>query len=92
MSDIAKTLQQRQQTHGDFKEVAATAQAIKSQFPPANKNCQPLIIREGLDMIASKLARICEGNPMNPDHWHDIAGYATLVEQFILSQKGGSEQ
>jgi hypothetical protein len=35
--------------------------------------------RESLDMIAHKIARILNGNPNVHDHWHDIAGYATLV-------------
>jgi hypothetical protein len=37
--------------------------------------------REALDMILHKIARIVNGNPNETDHWHDIAGYATLVEQ-----------
>jgi hypothetical protein len=37
---------------------------------------------EALDMIASKLSRImC--NPNHKDSWHDIAGYATLVEETL---------
>ena len=34
---------------------------------------------EALEMIAHKIARILNGNPDTHDHWHDIAGYATLV-------------
>lgn len=30
-------------------------------------------------MIAVKIARILVGDCNHPDHWHDIAGYATLV-------------
>ena len=33
-----------------------------------------------LDMIFHKLARIGCGNNREIDHWRDIAGYATLVE------------
>jgi len=32
-------------------------------------------------MIAHKIARIINGDPNHLDSWHDIAGYATLVEQ-----------
>ncbi len=39
--------------------------------------------REGLDMIANKIARILNGDPNYADSWHDIAGYATLVEKRI---------
>ena len=34
---------------------------------------------EALDMIATKIARILNGNPDHVDSWIDIAGYATLV-------------
>lgn len=37
--------------------------------------------RESIDLIATKLARICCGDPNHRDHWDDIAGYATLVSQ-----------
>jgi hypothetical protein len=35
--------------------------------------------KEALDMIVHKIARILNGNPNVHDHWHDIAGYATLI-------------
>lgn len=38
---------------------------------------------EALDMIQHKIGRILSGNPNEPDHWHDIAGYATLVENIL---------
>jgi hypothetical protein len=34
---------------------------------------------ESLDMIAMKMARIMSGDPSEPDHWQDIAGYALLA-------------
>jgi hypothetical protein len=34
---------------------------------------------EALEMIASKMSRIVNGNPDKVDNWHDIAGYATLI-------------
>jgi len=34
---------------------------------------------EALEMIATKLSRIVNGNPNKIDNWDDIAGYATLV-------------
>jgi hypothetical protein len=33
---------------------------------------------EALEMICTKIARILSGNPNDPDHWKDIAGYAEL--------------
>ena len=34
-------------------------------------------------MIVHKIARILAGDPNHADHWHDIAGYAILVEERI---------
>lgn len=34
-----------------------------------------------LMMIVHKIGRIMSGQANEPDHWKDIAGYATLVEQ-----------
>ncbi len=36
--------------------------------------------REALEMIAHKIGRILNGDPDYADSWHDIAGYAKLVE------------
>lgn len=33
-----------------------------------------------LEMIAHKIARILNGDPNYADNWHDIAGYATLID------------
>ena len=80
MTDINETLAQRQQTHGDFNTHALISQELKHtiQLQPA-WNMLSSSQREALDMIAHKIARILNGNPNVHDHWHDIAGYATLV-------------
>jgi hypothetical protein len=36
-----------------------------------------------MEQIAMKLARIMSGNSFDIDHWHDIAGYASLVVREI---------
>ena len=38
-------------------------------------------MRESLEMLAHKVARILNGNPDYVDSWHDVSGYATLVEK-----------
>ena len=84
MTDVNQTLESREKTHGDYKDVAEAAQTIKNTFQfLTNENDSKLspVQLESLDMFASKLARIFCGNPNEPDHWHDIAGYATLVEK-----------
>lgn len=77
---IEKTLKQRQKTHGDFLTHALIAQSIKCQmFNAHGYGALDAMQREALDMIAHKIARVLNGNPDVHDHWHDIAGYATLV-------------
>ena len=38
-------------------------------------------------MILHKLARILNGDPNYVDSWHDIAGYAILVEDIINEKR-----
>ena len=80
MDEIRKTLNERSQTHGDYGEVAKTAQQIKRVLHETNL---PSPQREALDMIASKIARIMCGNHNEPDHWLDIEGYARLARESI---------
>ena len=73
-------LNEREKTHGDYKLTASVAQKIKAMV--RNSPSYPdmtLAQHESLDMIAVKLARIMCGNPHEPDHWRDIAGYALLA-------------
>lgn len=81
---IEKTLKQRQKTHGNFETHAKISQSIKWEMYMSdgysNLNTSQ---REALDMIAHKIARILNGNPDVHDHWHDIAGYATLVAETL---------
>lgn len=78
---IAKTLKQRQKTHGDFATHAAISQELKAVLWKHDfQNLAPDQC-EALEMIAHKIARILNGNPDHHDHWHDIAGYATLVAE-----------
>ena len=80
MTDINETLLQRQQTHGDFETHALISQVLKGVMQSrAGWNKLENDQKESLDMIAHKIARILNGNPDTHDHWHDIAGYATLV-------------
>jgi hypothetical protein len=39
-----------------------------------------LVQRQALTVICDKLARIISGDPNYADNWHDIQGYAKLVE------------
>lgn len=81
---MVAVLDERERTHGPFENTAIIAQAIKGAMREATAwdNMDPLF-REALDMIASKMARIANGHPYEPDHWRDIAGYAELAIRAI---------
>ena len=79
---INKTLEQRGERYGKFKDVAATTYALQEILRDA-KNHEHMTDDQviALDMICNKMARIVNGDPSYSDNWHDISGYATLVEQ-----------
>ena len=81
---VQETLDERQSTHGDFADHARITQMLKTviQNQPGWKNLNAMQ-RESLDMIAHKIGRIMAGNPNHADHWHDIQGYAKLIEDRI---------
>lgn len=79
---ITGTLAKRNKAHGDFTLDATKAQELKRVFRSSpNWDKLSFIQREAMEMLATKLARILVGDPNHADHWHDIAGYATLVER-----------
>ena len=83
MSDL---LDEREKTHGAFYNVASMAQELKDAMR-RGRNWKVLddTERETLEMIASKIGRILAGNPHEPDHWRDVAGYATLIERALTA-------
>ena len=99
MVDVKNTLKDRGNRYGDFSTHAEVTQAIKHamrNFTPMGKD-RPAwdflsgMHMEALEMIAHKIGRILNGDPDYADSWHDIAGYATLVEERITksTQKTG---
>lgn len=84
MSDVNSTLQERGKRYGEFHNQATYAQDIKRVFQRSpNWETMTDDQREGLELIANKLGRILNGDPNYTDSWHDIAGYAQLVEKRI---------
>lgn len=82
MSELDKTLAQRGEVYGRFVDHAAISQSIKRAMRAAPGWQElPDDMRESLEMLAHKVARILNGNPDYVDSWHDVSGYATLVEK-----------
>jgi Domain of unknown function (DUF6378) len=82
--NINDTLNERAKTHGDFQENGRIMQMLKDASK-TGKNWPHLSDdkKEAIEMILHKIGRILSGNPNEPDHWKDIAGYATLVENIL---------
>lgn len=81
---VADTLKQRGQQYGDFSEHARITQNIKDAMKDSpNWDELSPAMKESLEMISHKIGRILNGNPEYADSWHDISGYATLVEETL---------
>jgi hypothetical protein len=82
MIERNKTLQERESTHGNFKNNAAISQFLKAYFRKTQDGYADAIANaaqwEALDMICLKLSRVLSGQADFKDHWRDIAGYAHL--------------
>jgi len=89
MSDINKTLNEREENYGSFKGQAYKAQSLKEIMHDSEEwFVLTTSQKEALDMIQHKIARILNGNGNDyADNWHDIAGYATLVERELIDVK-----
>lgn len=78
-TEVDAILNERGSNYGSFKDVAGFAQEMKNAIRMCNNSELDDDQIEALDMIASKIARIVNGDPDYVDSWIDIAGYATLV-------------
>lgn len=82
MADVNMTLSERGSRYGDFGGHSAITQALKDVMRDAAgwRRLSPSQ-KESLEMVAHKIGRILNGDPNYDDSWHDIAGYAVLVEK-----------
>ena len=83
-SDALKTLEKRANRYGKFSAVSEISQGLKDMMrvTPSWYKLEPNQ-RESLEMIAHKIARILNGDPMYEDSWRDVAGYATRVADYL---------
>lgn len=84
MSEIETTLKERTKEYGDFVQIGIIVQSLKrSLHDSPNWSTMPDYQKEALEMIAHKMGRILNGNCNHLDSWHDIVGYAKLVENVL---------
>lgn len=82
--DISTTLEERGKRYGSFQDHANVTQELKRIFQNSkNWNDLDADKKESLEMIAHKIGRILSGDPNYADSWHDIAGYATLIDKTL---------
>lgn len=79
--NIDDTLAERGARYGEFKDHAVIAQGIQDAMraAPGWQKLEP-DQKQALTVISDKIARMLNGDPTYLDNWHDIIGYAKLVE------------
>lgn len=88
MSTLEEILKERHSEYGCFETQSIMCQQLKK----LKKECTnweelPEIVREAIEMITVKESRILNGNCHHEDTWRDIAGYATLVADYIKRER-----
>ena len=84
---VRQTLNQRQEQYGSFEDVAMFTEQMVDVMRKGYYEKLAYNQKMALYMICSKMARIVNGNPNHKDSWHDIAGYATLIDNELVSEK-----
>jgi hypothetical protein len=81
---VEQTLEARGERYGKFETQGKISQHLKEAMRhyPGWSNLTDSQ-RESLDMIQHKISRILNGDPNYADSWHDITGYAKLIEDQI---------
>lgn len=96
MSNVNETLKERGKVYGDYKggsEFRANVmELIVDRYAKVNLGGMPAIHMVYVYDIVNKLSRLAV-TPYHIDTWHDIAGYATLVEKALRkAEKQEQEQ
>jgi hypothetical protein len=82
MTSVDAVLAERGARYGSFDGHAEISQRLKGTIHhfEAVRGCDlDPDMREALEMVMHKVARILNGDPRYADNWIDIAGYTKLV-------------
>lgn len=78
---IESTLEERGNRYGSFEHHAEIAQELQDVMRrQMGWVCMAPDQKQALTVIADKIARMLNGDPSYRDNWHDIVGYAKLVD------------
>lgn len=90
--DISATLAERGGRYGQFIAHAKISQGLQDVMREApNWDKLEVDMRQALTTIVDKIARILNGDPYYSDSWHDVSGYATLVERRLVALENERE-
>lgn len=82
---LEATLEERGGRYGPYIEQSRVSQNIQKAIRDSNNyEDMPADMQGCLQMIAEKLSRALTGDMYYIDNWHDIAGYAALVEKRLI--------
>lgn len=87
---VRQTLKTRQSQYGSFEDVATATQDLLKILEKTGLKSLPSMHKEALHMICSKMVRIVNGDHNFIESWHDIAGYATLMENELRVTDGAT--
>lgn len=93
MSNVDNTLAERGSRYGVFTGHAEVAQDLKRVIGVGLLRRKKQLAddqQEALDMILHKIARIVNGDADYADSWHDIAGYAKLVDDRLVAEQAAA--
>jgi len=90
LTGIDATLAERGSRYGEFRDQAVIAQNIQDVLRNTSGwNRLAPDQKQALTVFSDKIARMLNGDPNYVDNWHDIIGYAKLVEN-RLNEKATS--
>lgn len=89
---VDATLADRQATYGSFEDVACVTQDLLSVLKRTGFDSLPKPHKEAFHMICSKMGRIVNGDFNHLDSWHDIGGYAKLIEDMIKKEMKNEDE
>lgn len=93
-TDIDATLAERGNRYGSFEDHAVIAQKLQHVMHTAPGGAWNELApdqRQALTVIADKIARMLNGDPTYRDNWHDIVGYAKLVDDRMARDEAAAQ-
>lgn len=93
--NVEETIKVRDHRYGGFASESEISMVLKGIVRYENfDDHRTRVFRQGwtrlspaqqsaLDLIFLKVARIINGDPTYIDNWHDIGGYALLIERLL---------